>query len=139
MYAIVPVKNGLPQVGKRHLYNGVSFNQTEAFVEIDGNILEDGWRGLSELEFIGQVYNSGYIHVDKDVIQADGIDEATITIEVMEGITEVNLYSNDVLINIISIDPQTNIGNIKITAVEQGKIDLVVGSYKKGGVSIRCE
>lgn len=51
MYVKVPAIDGIPQVGGRHLFIGVSISPTEAVCHIDDGELEPGWVELTEAEF----------------------------------------------------------------------------------------
>lgn len=51
MYVKVPAVDGVPQIGNRHLYIGVSISPTEAVCYIDDGKLEKGWIELTEEEF----------------------------------------------------------------------------------------
>jgi hypothetical protein len=51
LYVKVPAVDGVPQIGNRHLYIGVSISPTEAVCHIDDGKLENGWIELTEEEF----------------------------------------------------------------------------------------
>ena len=51
MFAKVPAKNGVPQIGKVRLISGTSISDTEAICEIVGE-LQEGWVELSEEEYL---------------------------------------------------------------------------------------
>lgn len=51
MYVKVPAKEGVPLIGSRFLYFGVSVSPTEAVCHINDGPLEEGWIELTEQEF----------------------------------------------------------------------------------------
>lgn len=71
MYAKVPAIEGMPQVGSRHLYQGVSISSTEAVVEIDGTDLETGWVELTEEEFRAIVPKSTPEPTEQEIFYAE--------------------------------------------------------------------
>lgn len=54
MYARVPAINGVPKIGAVKLISGVSISDSEAVVQIDGN-LQAGWTELTEAEYLALV------------------------------------------------------------------------------------
>jgi len=55
LYVKVPAVDGVPQIGNRHLYIGVSISPTEAVCHIDDGKLENGWIELTEEEWREQI------------------------------------------------------------------------------------
>lgn len=51
MYVKVPAEEGVPIIGSRFLYFGVSISPTEAVCHINDGTLEEGWIELTEQEF----------------------------------------------------------------------------------------
>jgi hypothetical protein len=51
LYVKVPAIYGIPEIGTRNLYEGISLNQTEAICHIDDGKLENGWIELTGEEF----------------------------------------------------------------------------------------
>lgn len=51
MYAIIPAIDGVPQIGIKRLYNGMSISPTQAVAHFEGT-LESGWTELTEEEFL---------------------------------------------------------------------------------------
>jgi len=54
MYAIVPAVNGVPDIGSRHLYRGISISPSSALAHFEGDI-KDEWQELAEEEYLEKV------------------------------------------------------------------------------------
>lgn len=50
MFAKVPVINGIPEVGKTLIIQGVNISPTEAYIKFKGD-LKEGWTEITQEEF----------------------------------------------------------------------------------------
>ena len=75
MYVRVPAVDGIPQVGTRHLFVGVSLSPTEAVCHVDDGPLEQGWVEITEEQF------RQYVPVPEPVASAPTIDEQVASLK----------------------------------------------------------
>lgn len=74
MFVKVPVINGIPQIGTRHLYIGVNISPIEAVCHISDGELEHGWVELTEEEFrtiVPASQEQGQEPTEQELVNAD--------------------------------------------------------------------
>lgn len=128
MYAIVPAIDGVPQIGTRHLYEGRSISShSEAIAYFEGDV-EEGWTELTDLEYLAY-WEAGIVSADKNVIAANGVDEAIVTVEVNGGLSEIKWHNADTgeLISIGEVDQETNTAVLHVTMSEPGTMHIRAG------------
>ena len=83
MYVKVPAIDGVPQVGSRHLFTGVSISPIEAVCHIEDGDLEPGWTELTGEEFKQHV--PGYMLEPTEPTQPEPTEQEIINAELLLG------------------------------------------------------
>jgi len=127
MFARVPAIDGVPQIGTRHLKESKSINDREAIAFFDGD-MDSEWLPLMDLEYLAY-WQAGRATVDKNIITADGVDAATITVEVASGVETVTFYYVDTgeVLSTVPVDPITHTATLQVTATTPGIIRIRAG------------
>ena len=107
MYAIVPAVNGVPDIGSRHLYRGISISPSSALAHFEGDI-KDGWREITEKEYLEKVKEiTGAYPTDPSPLPKPEIIEQTIEqkLERLERIENQNLLIMGALVDLLAEYP----------------------------------
>ena len=127
MLAIVKAENGIPSV-KGFIYEAVSFDEKTAIAYLEKDEPDVVIARLNDIEYL-KYFRAGIVTNDKVVIQADGLDTATVTAEVHPDLTEITFYHADTnaVISTVPVDPVTHKATLQVTATTPGVIHIRAG------------